>query len=105
MKNKYEELLSIILEMEEEEKELKQQELRLFDEQVEETSNSIVNEAVKHFQKRFRRYGKDDFDERYFYTKKEFEMFKQLNQNPDVKFRTEYDEKIPNKIYCYIAYR
>ena len=104
--NKYEELLKIFSEMEEEENIQNQNELKIFDEQIEQISHSLVTEAVKHFSSKFfRKSEKGDFDERYFYTAKEFELFKKLNKNPNVKFKIQYDEVIPNKIYCYIAYR
>lgn len=80
--------------------------LKVFDEQIDETVNSVIREAVKHFQKRFRR--NDDIfneDERYLYSKKEVVMFYKLNKNPKVKTRVEWDEKFPNRIFCYVLYR
>ena len=86
--------------------ELQEQAIREFNEQLNSTINNVVKEAVKHFAtKRFRPSDKDDFDERYLYSKEEVELFKKLNKNPNVKIRTEYKEKFPNEIYCYILYR
>lgn len=106
--NKYEELLNILAEMDEEENKRKQEEIKLFDEQIEEISKSIIKEAVKHFSKRHRSNKKEDkfdSDQRFFYNRTEFETFKKLNKNPDVKFEIKYDEKFPDKVFCYIAYR
>lgn len=83
----------------------KQQAIKDFEEQLNEVSNSLVLEAVKHFSKRFRKSDDEDVDERYFYNKIELNRFLELNKNPQVKIRAEYDDKIPNKVFCYIAYR
>lgn len=85
--------------------ERKKQALKDFEQQLNETTNSLILEAVKHFSKRFRKSDEEDVDERYFYNKNELTRFLELNKNPKVKIRTEYDEKIPNKVFCYIAYR
>jgi Fe2+ transport system protein B len=86
----------------------KKEAIKEFERQLDEATNSIILEAVDHFSKRFRRSDKNDktdVDERYFYNKKEVSRFLELNTNPNVKIRTEFDEKIPNKVFCYIAYR
>ena len=80
-------------------------EIKEFNEQIDYTTQSLISEAVKHFKKRYRSYGKNDFDERYFYKEEEVYMFLKANKNPDVKIKIEYDSLEPNKIYCYIAYR
>ena len=85
--------------------ELAQKEMKKFEKQLDETVNSLVKEAVKHFTKRFRKSDEDDFDERYLYSETEVNLFKKLNKNPNVKIRTEYDEKNPKKVFCYILYR
>ena len=83
----------------------KQQAIKDFEEQLNEVSNSLVLEAVKHFSKRFRRTDKSDVDERYFYNKDELTKFLKLNKNPKVKIYTKYDSNFPDRIFCYIAYR
>ncbi len=88
--------------------EKKKQAIKDFEQQLNETTNSLILEAVKHFSKRFRKSDKDDetdVDERYFYNENEVKRFLKLNKNPQVKIRIEYDKKIPNKVFCYIAYR
>lgn len=76
-----------------------------FEKQLTEETNALILEAVKHFSKRFRKGDENDFDERYFYNKTELNRFLELNKNPQVKIREEYDENNPTEIYCYIAYR
>lgn len=86
----------------------KQQAMKDFEQQLNETTDAIILEAVKHFSMRFRRHNKNDktdVDERYFYNKNELTKFLELNKNPDVKIRTKYDPKFPNRVFCYIAYR
>ena len=86
----------------------KKEAMKEFEHQLDEVTNSIILEAVNHFSKRFRKSDKNDktdVDERYFYNKNELSRFLELNTNPNVKIRTEFDEKIPTKVFCYIAYR
>lgn len=97
-----EELIEIFGEIEEE---LSFKKERKISQEINTSIDSLILEAVKHFSKRFRKGEEEDFDERYFYSQKDIDKFFELNTNPNVKVRKKYDEKFPDKVFCYILYR
>ena len=97
-----EELMEIFGEIEED---ISFKENQKVSQEINTSINSLILEAVKHFSKRFRKGEKGDFDERYFYCQRDVDKFFELNTNPKVKVRKEYDKKFPDKVFCYILYR
>lgn len=74
------------------------------DDIVENTINSLVREAVNHFKKK-KVVVKGDFDERYFFTKAEVDLFFKLNVNSQVKLKIVYDDINPSMVSYYELYR
>lgn len=64
-----------------------------------------VHEAIKYFSKRFRSTLDNPNDEFILMHLYQVELFKQLNTNPDVKIKVEYQDDTKKEIYGYILYR
>ena len=66
-------------------------------------ASTLVREAVKHFKtKQFRPEDKNDFDERYLYSKAELDEFNKLNKNSAVKILILKDDN--GCVFCYKLY-